>query len=79
MAVCTGRDCEVCKKVMGYKISGQVEIRERIRKARNELEPLVSGTGKQFGREMNDLLNKLTDLEARCTTSAIHTPTKTAQ
>lgn len=56
-----------------------VETRERLRKARNELEPLVSGTGKSFGKEMNELLNKLTDMEARCITSPRPTHTKTAQ
>lgn len=43
-----------------------VETRERIRKARSALEPLVSGD-KTLGRKINDILNQLAEVEAEKT------------
>ena len=57
-----------------------VQIKERIRKARNELEPLVAmgGENKRLALQINEILNKLAEVEG-CFTYQRPTHTKTEQ
>ena len=47
------------------KYVSAVQTKERLRRARELLEPLVSGNGKQFGFELNQFLSWLSAEEAR--------------